>query len=67
MRPNLKSFIAVTITAFIIVSSLFAQVRQRPQIWYNPLNAKVVRPDVRQQTKPQSESAIVNCTFRAAS
>ena len=55
MRPNLKSFTAVIIIAFIIVSSLFAQVRQRPQIWYNPLNSKVVRPDFNQQTKPQSK------------
>ncbi len=53
MRPNLKSFTVITITASIIVSSLFAQGHQRPQIWYNPLNSRVVRPALSQQTKPQ--------------
>ncbi len=55
MRPNLKSFIAITLTVFIIGLSFLAQAQKRPQIWYNPLNAKVIRPDVRQQAKPQTK------------
>jgi Ca-activated chloride channel homolog len=53
MRPNLKSFIVVTLAALIIVSSLFAQVKKRPQMWYNPLNSKV-NQQVKQPTKPQA-------------
>ncbi len=57
MRPNLKSFIALFLTAFLIISSLAAPIHKRPQIWYNPLNAKVAHPVLKQEAKPQAKPA----------
>ena len=57
MRPNLKSLIALILIAFLIISSFAAPIHKRPQVWYNPLHAKVARPDLKQEPRPQDKPA----------